>query len=226
MKQFFLGLALILASLTTFNASASVSTDTNWARSKTIIVDAAIASGANPKLLSATGAVETGYVASAKNRTGSSATGMFQITKRTGKHLVRTYGKDLKIGKNPDMYNASVNAKLAGAYLEEIRIEMENKLGRPVTLAENYIGYKFSPDRAVRMIKAKKSKRMVDFYPAGAKGNAKIYYDKGRARSVGEVMNLLTARINKAMKNYGSEAEQIAKNRQMDELMMELAYNR
>lgn len=226
MKHLFLGLFALLLSLTTFTTMASVSTDTNWSRNKSIIVDAAIASGTSPKLLSATGAVETGYVASAKNRTGSSARGMFQITRPTGRHLVKTYGKQLKLGKNPNMYNASVNAKLAGAYLEEIRTEMENKLGRPVTLAENYLGYKFSPDRAVRMIKGKKSRRMVDFYPAGAKGNAKIYYDKGRARSVGEVMNLLTARINKAMNQYGNEAERLANNRQLDNLMVELAYNR
>lgn len=226
MKHLFLGLCALLLSLTTFTTMASVSTDTNWSRNKSIIVDAAIASGTSPKLLSATGAVETGYVASAKNRTGSSATGMFQITRPTGRHLVKTYGKQLKLGKNPNMYNASVNAKLAGAYLEEIRTEMENKLGRPVTLAENYLGYKFSPDRAVRMIKGKKSKRMVDFYPGGAKGNAKIYYDKGRARSVGEVMNLLTARINNAMKQYGNEAERLANNRQLDNFVSELAYNR
>lgn len=226
MKQFFLGLLIILTSLTTFTATASVSTDTNWAKNKSIIIDAAIASGASPKLLSATGAVESGFIASAKNKRGSSAKGMFQITAPTSRHLVKTYGKTLGIGKKPDIYSATVNAKLGGAYLEEVRMEMEAKLGRPVTLAENYIGYKFSPDRAVRMIKGKKSKRMVDFYPGGAKGNAKIYYDKGRARSVGEVMNLLTARINKAMNNYGTEAEQLAKNRQMDSLMMELAFNR
>lgn len=226
MKQFILGLLVAMLSLTTYTATASVSTDTNWARNKTIIIDAAIASGANPKLLSATGAVETGFVASAKNKSGSSAKGMFQITAPTSRHLVRTYGKQLGIGKKANIYNASVNAKLGGAYLEEVRMEMENKLGRPVTLAENYIGYKFSPDRAVRMIKGKKSKRMVDFYPGGARGNAKIYYDKGRARSVGEVMNLLTARINKAISNYGHEADQLAKNRQMDSLMMELAFNR
>lgn len=226
MKHLFLGLLLALVSLTTFTATASISTDSNWDKNKSIIIDAAIASGTSPKLLSATGALESGFVASAKNKRGSSAKGMFQITKRTSNHLIRTYGSSLGIGKNPNIYNASVNAKLSGAYLEEVRVLMEKKLGRPVTLAENYLGYKFSPDRASRMIKAKKSRRMVDFYPGGAKGNAKIYYDRGRARSVGEVINLLTARINGAMKNYGTEAERIAKNRQMDNLMMELAFNR
>ncbi|HIB0936377.1 TPA: transglycosylase SLT domain-containing protein [Escherichia coli] len=207
MKRLFLGLAILLTSL---HAMSSTSTGTHWDRHKQTVVKAAKKVGVSPKLATAIASRESNGKANAKNQY-SSASGLMQVTRPTGRTMLRKYGKELGLPSNADIMNPKVNALLGTVYLREVRQEMNQRLGRPARDHEVYLAYHFSPSKAERIIKARPSKRMVDIYPAAARGNKAWYYHKGgKAKSAADVINMARAKVGKESK-YGHEAVSVAK---------------
>ncbi|ANZ50382.1 putative endolysin [Erwinia phage vB_EamM_Phobos] len=207
MKRFLLGVALLLTSLTVF---ASTSTSVHWDRHKQTVVKAANKVGVSPKLATAVAGRESGGNAQAKNQF-SSASGLMGITRPTARAMLRKYGAELGLPRNANIMNPKVNALLGTVYLREVRQEMNQRLHRPARDHEVYLAYHFSPAKAERIIKARPSKRMVDIYPAAARGNKPWYYHKGgKAKSASDVILMAQAKVGKQSK-YGHEAVSIAK---------------
>lgn len=207
MKRLFLGLALLLTSLT---VAASNQSSSHWNHHKQTVVSAAKKSGASPRLATAVMFNESRGNARAKNP-HSSAQGLMGLTRPTARAMLRKYGKELGLARNADITNPKVNALLGTVYLKDVRQEMTTRLGRPATDTEAYLAYHFSPAKAERMIKARPSKRMVDVYPAAAKGNRPWFYHKGgKAKTVSEAIAMARSKIDNASK-YGHEAVAVAK---------------
>lgn len=96
---------------------------------------------------------ESRFDARAVNAKGSSARGLVQMTVGTKRAMLRMYGKKLGLSPNADINNPKVAIKLATVYLIHVEDTMTARLQRPLENAEIYLGYKYGPAGAVRMLK-------------------------------------------------------------------------
>lgn len=153
--------------------------------------------------------VESSFRSSVSSKT-SSAKGLLQITKATGDYLIERYGPDYAIYKGADLHDTRINLILGSKYLEESKIILESKMNRKVTLTEIYLGHKFSPWKAARILKSDKDTTLLELLPYAAKANRAVYYDvNGEPRTIGEVIGIFNRRIDYAYKHYGMEADML-----------------
>lgn len=197
---------LLLFKLTFVPALASA--NENWDKVKGDISLAAYLTEFPAEELAAVAFVESSFRARAKVK-GGSAKGITQITSPTWNYLLEKYGPDYHLRSDVSPYDPRANAIMGAMYLTEIKDIMSHRLKREVTLLETYLGYKFSPYRAVRMLRAKESTSLLTFYPAAADRNQAVYYHKdGRLKTIGDVKAMFKKRLGFATKNYGEEANE------------------
>lgn len=158
--------------------------------------------GISAELITATIYKESTFKTTAANPK-STARGLMQLTRPTAKAMISKYGRQLGIQHGANLYDPHVNIKLGVAYLHDVREVVERKIKRTATDAEIYLAYKYSPDRAVRMIRARGNTRMIDFYGAAATGNPKDYFHNGRALTVAESKRNITGGFKRAKAFYG-----------------------
>lgn len=191
---------LIIAGFSTAHAN------NYWNEVKDDIVSASQLTDFDVTELTSVAYVESSFRATVKSK-GSSAQGLMQITGPTAAYLIERYGADFGIDENANLLDPRVSAILGSFYLMEIRDIMENRLKRKVTTTEMYLGYKFSPYRAVRMLRQRSTTLLVDFYPEAAERNQSVYYKQdGEPRTVREVYSMFDKRIKGALKKYGEVA--------------------
>lgn len=155
--------------------------------------------------LAAIAFVESSFKANAKNP-HSSAVGYFQLTKPTWRHLVKTYGEEYSI-KYKHRKDPRANAVMGALYIREVREIMSGKLHRDITTLEVYLGHKFGPERAARLLKKPTKTALVDFYPGAASRNKSVYYTKsGEKRTIAGLKSLFSKRLSRAVKTYGARA--------------------
>lgn len=199
--------ALLLLFKLTF-APALASANENWVKVKDDISLAAYLTEFPAEELAAVAFVESSFRAKAKAK-GGSAKGITQITSSTWNYLLEKYGPDYHLRSDISPYDPRANAIMGAMYLTEIKDIMSHRLKREVTLLETYLGYKFSPYRAVRMLRAKESTSLLTFYPAAADRNQAVYYHKdGSLKTIGDVKAMFKKRLGFATKSYGEEANE------------------
>ncbi|MGL5397155.1 MAG: transglycosylase SLT domain-containing protein [Shewanella sp.] len=98
---------------------------------------------------------ESRFDARAINMKGSSARGLVQMTVGTKRSMLRLYGKQLGLAPNADIFDPVVAIKLGTVYLNHVEGELEKRLNRPMENAEIYLGYKYGPAGAARLLKKK-----------------------------------------------------------------------
>lgn len=183
--------------------------ESNWDKVKGDIALVAHITDFSPTEISAVAFVESSFRANVGSST-SSAKGLMQITSATAKHLLEKYGEDFGIEEDADIMDPRINLLMGTMYLTEIRDIMSYRMGREVSIVETYLGYKFSPYRATRMLKTRDSLTLASFYPEAAKRNQSVYYkSNGEARTLGEVKGMFAKRLNRAMAKYGPEVEML-----------------
>lgn len=175
--------------------------------------------GISAELITATIYKESTFKSNAANPK-SSARGLMQLTRPTAKAMIKKYGKQLGIRHGANLYDPHVNMKLGVAYLHDVREVVERKIKREATDAEIYLAYKYSPERAVKMIRSRGNVRMVDFYGSAASGNPKDYFHKGRALTVAESKRKVTSGFKQAKAFYGPKiARDVALHRAKEALV-------
>ena len=92
----------------------------------------------------------------------------------------------------------TANALMAGVFTRQNAAKLGNQLGRAASEGELYIAHFLGPTGATRLISAAAERpgtRAADLFPAGARANRSIFYDKaGNARSVTQVYDALVSR--------------------------------
>ena len=165
----------------------------------------------SPELITTVIYKESTFKPAAKNPK-STATGLLQIIRPTAKSMIAKYGKTLGVRPGANLRDPIVNLKIGVAYLHDVRGVMTTRLKRVPTDAEIYLGFKYSPERATRMIQHRGGTKMVDFYSAAAAGNPKDYYRKGKSVTVRETRTNITRSFKHAKAYYGPKiAEDVAK---------------
>lgn len=186
--------------------SADTTAGTNWDDVKDDIALAAYATDFPVEVLTSVAYIESSFRKEVK-ADGSSASGLNQITKATWAYLIEKYGPDYQLPSDTSPFDPRANSIMAAMYLTEIGDIMSHRLKREVTPLEMYLGYKFSPYRAVKMLRVKSSTPLIDFYPSASNRNLAVYYkEDGSARTIKDVMNMFKTRMEYATKTYGEEA--------------------
>lgn len=114
------------------------------------------------------------------------ADGQFVVTDR------RLSDRIMKLRDDP-----TANAVMAGAYTRSNAAKLEERLGRKSTEGELYIAHFLGANGAARLISLAETTpgaRADAVFPAAAKANPSIFYDRGRPRSVSQVYRTLVNR--------------------------------
>lgn len=196
-------IATILSMLTVFvSLSANAGT---WSRVEPVITKASYATGVPAATLAGFAYTESRFKPKAVST--SNAKGLVQITPRTWRHLVRTYGKKHGIARNANPYNPLHSALMAGEYINENKAILKRALKRKPTDGELYLAYLISPQKAIQVIKAPGWKVAANIVPGAVKGQKRFFYTKHhRKHSVREFRRAVYAEIDGHIDLYKDRA--------------------
>jgi hypothetical protein len=201
------------------------------------IRQASAATGTSFNYLLATAQVESGLNPQAGAAT-SSARGLFQFIDQTWLGTIKQSGAQLGYGRYADAitktasghYQVSdpamraeilklrndptANAVMAGAFTKANADYLATKLGRQPSEGELYIAHFLGAGGAARLISlaaGSPNAKSTDYFRNAANANSSIFYDRatGRARSLAQVRDVLTARYDVA-RNDAVRATQAA----------------
>ncbi|HEY6024710.1 MAG TPA: transglycosylase SLT domain-containing protein [Pseudolabrys sp.] len=182
------------------------------------IRQAAQSTGISFEYLLTTAQIESNMNPSAQAST-SSAKGLYQFIDQTWLGTMKQSGAALGLGQYADAITRSsdghyevsdsamraailrlrndpqASAMLAGALTRNNAALVSSNIGRQPTNGELYIAHFLGADGAGKLINAASAKPQASaaaMFPSAAAANRSIFYDHGRARSVGEVYGKLT----------------------------------
>jgi hypothetical protein len=183
--------------------------------------------GADYDYLLRTAQRESSFQSDAK-AASSSATGLFQFIEETWIRTIKDEGEQYGLGDYAKLIvrtesgryevpNASdrevilalrkdphISAMMAGAYARRNERHLAAEIGRQPTAGELYIAHFLGAIDAVRLIRVRDAQQHLsapDLFPRAAAANRSIFYRDGKARSVGEVYNLLIMRNDRARRS-------------------------
>ena len=81
-------------------------------------------------------------------------------------------------------HDPELSAVMSGLYLMENAADLENALGRPVTVGEGYVAHVFGPSGAGRLIslaEQQPNRAAADLFPTQAAANRGLFYDRSGA---------------------------------------------
>lgn len=177
-----------------------------WDNLKQMIVKAAQMVGVDPGVMAAMAGVESNFKAVAAAGT-SSATGLYQFIKGTWADTVRKYGSKYGLtseNQNPVYRNNPAMAALMGAeYIKENTQYLEKRLGRKLTAGDIYAAHFLGPKGAAAVLSAPDGDIAASHLGADqVRANKTVFYQGGKAITVGEFKNWVNKRL---MKDYGKQ---------------------
>jgi hypothetical protein len=145
--------------------------------------------------------VESGGKASAKAGT-SSASGLFQFTEDTWKGVTKEMGKNYSL---QDRFDPQKSAEVAKYFTEKQKGQLEKGLERTATDADLYMAHFLGAGGATKFLKAMANNpgalATEGADPEQIESNKPIFYEdggKGRMRTLQEVYDLMSRKIDKA----------------------------
>lgn len=171
---------------------------------------ASASTGSSFEILYSMAKRESSLDPSAKAKT-SSAAGLFQFIEQTWLGAVKTYGAKHGLSdaaaaitnengrftvadpaRRKEILDLRFDAQhasaLAGELVQENRAALEGRLGREVGPAELYAAHFLGAAGAAKLLQAPSDAPAASLLPAAAVANKPVFYENGRARTVGEVM--------------------------------------
>lgn len=181
----------------------------SWAALKDTIVGAAKAVGVDEKLMGVMGAIESGFNYTVKAGT-STATGLYQFLKSTWDSMVGKYGSKYGITKDTPPTEPRANALMGAEYLKENMSSLKSSVtGRDVNYTDAYMAHFLGIGGAKKFISAMEKdpgQSAPDLFQAPAAANKNIFYvggDTSKPRTLGDVYNSFTNKINEKSKSFG-----------------------
>lgn len=161
------------------------------------IQKAAEISGIDAEFLNKIASRESSLNPDATN-TDSTATGLFQITNKTWRGLVKKYGKEYGIGYS-DRKNPEANAIMAGLLTKENTARLAKRIGYAPSEPEIYMAHFLGDYAASKLIKNKSSTNAASaLFPDAARVNRTVFYHnngKGKPLTAAELYNKLAYSI-------------------------------
>lgn len=181
-----------------------------WDGTKNTILAAAKMAGVDPGLMATMASIESSFKPNAKAST-SSATGLYQFTRKTWIAMLNKYGK--KYGINPDTppNDPRANALMAAEYIKENIGALKRVIRRPVTDTDVYAAHFLGAGGATNLLGSNPNASAPSVDPDAAKANTAIFYQNGRPRTVKEVYDVLNQKVSAHSDKYAAEARSEAK---------------
>lgn len=205
---------------------APAATSGAGANVRSAIAGAAQATGTDFAYLMAQAKLESSLDPSAKART-SSASGLYQFTSGTWLRTLDKHGAQHGLGWAADMieggtvrdpaaraqllalrFDPQIASVMAGELAGENGEYLSGVLGRAPDHAELYVAHFFGAEGAGKFLSAlasDPSQSAAGILPAAAASNRSTFYGANGARSVGEVMGVIRARMARASDSVGGE---------------------
>lgn len=200
MKLRTLILTALMCALSVF---ASVSQASGWENHRKTISYAARYSPLTASQMAAVAEIESGFKTRATNRSGSSAAGLFQVTKGTWRSAVKTHGRKHGITFKTSRFNPRANALMTAELLSDGEEALRKVLGRKPTSGEVFLTHLLGTGGATKLFKAKGSAKAARLLPTAARGNKTFFYTKsGKARTVQQLRLYTDWKINQLAKKY------------------------
>ncbi|GGD64072.1 transglycosylase SLT domain-containing protein [Croceicoccus mobilis] len=194
---------------------------------RSAIAQAAQSTGVDFDFLLAQARIESSLDPQAQAKT-SSASGLYQFTDATWLETLDRHGSrhgmawasdaiaggritDPRLAGNimALRHDPAASALMAGELARENGANLSAVLGRSPDASELYLGHFLGSGDAGKFLSALKSTPEISaasVLPRAASANRAIFYDGGSARSVGEVMGLIRAKVDGAMAGSGVPA--------------------
>lgn len=140
--------------------------------------------------------LESGGNPNAKAKT-SSAEGLTQFTDGTWRAMVSKYGQEYGLTANgrTDPEQATIAAEL---YAKENSDKLARTLGREPEEHELYIAHFMGGSGAKKLLTLPDNTNAAQVFPEAAKANKPIFLDRGKARTVGQVKELIKRKFEDA----------------------------
>jgi hypothetical protein len=103
-------------------------------------------------------------------------------------------------------FNAEASSAMAGALAGENKTYLERHIGRAATAADLYAAHFLGPAGAVKLLSAAANVKAADILPQAARANAHVFYDGGRAKTVGEVIASIATSMGLSVPQTASSA--------------------
>jgi len=174
----------------------------NKAEVKAMLDDVSRKTGVDSATLQTFAAMESGLNPEAKSKT-SSASGLFQFLKRTWKDVLNKHGSKYGIPKDTSPFSAEANATMGAEFLKDNANALKSVKSN-IEAVDLYLAHFLGAGGAKKFLKADKQAIASKIFPAAAKSNKPIFYNRdGSSRSIGEVYELFNQKVIKKAKNYG-----------------------
>lgn len=186
-------------------------TGVGWHAMKDLIIEAAKATGVDPKLLASYIAVESSFDPNARPKGGGRALGLGQHMPDTWKEMMQRYGAKLGIPAGTPRTDPRAAALLTAMYLKQNAKEIGKNIGRDISGGEGYLGHFAGATGATNLLDvlAKNPNAIgAEVRPAAAASNPNIFYDKKTKRpyTVKEVVDNLNKKLEKSFGDFGISA--------------------
>ena len=157
--------------------------------------------GVDPGLMTALAAVESGMNPNAKAK-GTSASGAFQFVDRTWRETVSKYGRKYGIDGSASPFDINASTLMASEYVKS-NIRILKSVRSDPNITDVYLAHLLGPTGARTILKASPNSIAAEILPAAAKSNRDLFYQNGRALTVGEFYSLVQNRVATKAKRFG-----------------------
>ena len=179
----------------------------SWQALKDTIMSASKAAGVDDKLMAVMGAIESGFNYTVKAGS-SSATGLYQFLKSTWDGMLNKYGAKYGIAPGTAPTDPRANALMGAEFLKENMASLKGSVNRELTYTDAYMAHFLGAGGAKKFLSAMEKnpgQNASEIFSAEAGSNPSIFYvdgDKSRPRTLGDIYNLFTNKINSKSKEY------------------------
>lgn len=181
--------------------------------------------GVNAEILATFAKIESDFNYLAKNP-DSSATGWFQFIDKTWKSVLRLYGSKYGIpsnlsdeARNELKKDPRINALMGAELLKENITALKRKTGRDPTDTELYLAHFMGGPRAGEMLSAPDTNVVAAHaYPDSAAANESVFWQGGRALTVGEIIAWADGKVAPGRSGNGSVVSLVNSHHTPDEV--------
>lgn len=177
-------------------------TGDGWNGVRDTIIAAANMAGFDPATAATVAAIESSFKPNVKAGT-SSATGLFQFIGPTWKSMIEKYASKYGIDPRTPPTDARANALMGMEYLKENADYLKKRLGRQITDTDLYLAHFLGPNGAGKFLSSPPNDVATKYVDSNVpSANSSIFFANGRPRTVGEVVQEMSSRLNKGRRMH------------------------
>lgn len=168
---------------------------------KDLVARSAKKVGADPTMMMAFAAVESDLNPNAKAK-GTSGAGLMQFVNGTWREQLSQFGNKFGLPANASPFDPEAASLLGANYLKNNLASLSSVKPNP-NVVDAYLTHFLGPSGAKKFLSADPSEIGAKVLPNAAVNNKAIFYDGGRALTVGEIYQRLGKKIESKAKAYG-----------------------